>query len=237
MGSFTYQIPVPGSTLNSIADPQISTALQVLLAWGNGNIDTNNLSAAALQALATTSTVTSLPGGPYDGQEIRFVADASNGVIWHFRYRAASASTYKWEFIGGPPLYAVADTSGVLSSTGSYQDISSGAGPSLTLPTLPNGGDFDVEVLAWAEVNNSGQVGSTLMSYAVGATAALDTDAATFTSNSSGFVGANVASKRRKTAIAGGTTFTSKYKANGSLTAGACQWANRVMAITPVRVG
>jgi hypothetical protein len=47
MGSFTYAIPVPGTDMNSIADPEIATALNTLLTWGNGNIDTNNLSSAA----------------------------------------------------------------------------------------------------------------------------------------------------------------------------------------------
>jgi len=42
-----------------------------------------------------------LPVLPYDGQEIYYIADATNGVIWHLRYRAASASAYKWEFLGG----------------------------------------------------------------------------------------------------------------------------------------
>src|SRR4030095_11342304 len=45
--------------------------------------------------------VSALPGSPFDGQEIYYLADATNSVIWHLRYRAGSSSAYKWEFIGG----------------------------------------------------------------------------------------------------------------------------------------
>lgn len=43
--------------------------------------------------------VTSLPANPVDGQEIYFLADSTNGIIWHLRYRVASS---KWEYVGGP---------------------------------------------------------------------------------------------------------------------------------------
>jgi hypothetical protein len=49
-------------------------------------------------------TVTSLPGSPYDGQIIDYLVDATLGIVWRFRYRSASASSSKWEFLGGPPL-------------------------------------------------------------------------------------------------------------------------------------
>jgi hypothetical protein len=50
--------------------------------------------------------VTSLPTtGLYDGMEVYYLADATNGVIWHLRYRTGGG-TYKWEVIGGAPLVA-----------------------------------------------------------------------------------------------------------------------------------
>lgn len=63
-------------------------------------------SAAAIKAsqLDNGSTVTSLPGTPYNGQEINFLADATAGVVWRLKYRSASAHASKWEFIGGPKL-------------------------------------------------------------------------------------------------------------------------------------
>jgi hypothetical protein len=47
MGTISYTIPVPGTDLNSVADPEIATALTTLLTLVNGNIDTNNISPIA----------------------------------------------------------------------------------------------------------------------------------------------------------------------------------------------
>lgn len=49
--------------------------------------------------------VTALPTNPVDGQEVYFVADAANSIVWHLRYRAATPGSYKWEYVGGPPIY------------------------------------------------------------------------------------------------------------------------------------
>lgn len=41
----------------------------------------------------------------------------SNGTRWQFQYNAGSASTYKWEFIGGPDLVAAPASPGTTSAT------------------------------------------------------------------------------------------------------------------------
>lgn len=48
--------------------------------------------------------VTALPAVPLHDDEIVFVADATNGVLWHLRYNGQSASAFKWEFMGGSPI-------------------------------------------------------------------------------------------------------------------------------------
>jgi microcystin-dependent protein len=48
MGTISYVVPVAGTDLNSIADPEISTALTTILTWANGGIDASNLSSAFL---------------------------------------------------------------------------------------------------------------------------------------------------------------------------------------------
>jgi hypothetical protein len=78
--------------------------------------------------------VSALPSSPIDGQEVYFAADAANGVIWHLRYRAASASAYKWEFLGGAPLVHRIDTDEQLAAgTAAYVDAPT-VGPTLTTP-------------------------------------------------------------------------------------------------------
>lgn len=80
---------------------------------------------------------TSLPASPIDGQVYHYVADATNGIIWQMRYRSASASTYKWEWVGGGELRAELRTTGSTTST-SYVDLP-GAGLSLV---APRAGDY-----------------------------------------------------------------------------------------------
>ena len=95
----------------------------------------------SLNARAPASTVTVLPGSPVDGQIVNFLADATNGVIWRLRWRAAGG-TYKWEYIGGSPLAAerMADETVVSFATNSWGAFNAND-PQVTSP-LP--GDYRV---------------------------------------------------------------------------------------------
>lgn len=79
--------------------------------------------------------VTSLPSNAIDGQEVRYLADNTNGIIWNFRYRAGSGSTYKWEFIGGPPLSQYDSTQYSTTSTSLVR-------PGSSEITTPLSGDY-----------------------------------------------------------------------------------------------
>jgi hypothetical protein len=93
---------------------------------------------ADIQALANSVSTTlaasgtALPASPIDGQEFNFVADATNGVVWTFRYRAASPSAHKWEFVGGAPLRSTVATSETIGQK-AWVD-SATIGPTITLP-------------------------------------------------------------------------------------------------------
>jgi hypothetical protein len=80
--------------------------------------------------------VTDLPASPVDGQEVYFLVSPTLGIFWHMRYRAASASAYKWEFLGGSPLYAAYDSvaSAMAITSNAFIDAPDGNGPSLTVP-------------------------------------------------------------------------------------------------------
>ncbi len=70
---------------------------------------------------------------PYDGQEVYLLADATKGILWHFRYRTASPSPYKWEFLGGAPL--AHDPAGSYTTTSNnYVDPPDASGPSVIVP-------------------------------------------------------------------------------------------------------
>jgi hypothetical protein len=89
--------------------------------------------------LVAPATVTSLPSSPIDGQQIYYVADATNGVVWHLRYRAASGSTHKWEFVGGGKIVLGPQGSLQLTTASTWTAVT--GGPTLTIP-LP--GDYRI---------------------------------------------------------------------------------------------
>ena len=58
MTTLSYTVPTAGSTLNSVADPQLSTALTTILSWAT-TIDQTNITNAFAQAIsANTGTQT-----------------------------------------------------------------------------------------------------------------------------------------------------------------------------------
>jgi len=170
-------------------------------------------------------TVTVLPASPVDGQEINFLADPTNGVEWRLRYRAASASAYKWEFLGGPPLYnEVLAYEGAPSST--YGSLGT-PGPTITLP-VPNGGDFDV---TFGAVLSAGSVNvQAFMGIATSSSPASDTFAAT--SNLPAYSVGSLAGAIHGLGLTGAVV--ANYRTNGG---NAASYLHRYMRVTPVRVG
>lgn len=74
------------------------------------------------------------PASPADGDLWCLPVDTTNGVMWMFRYRAASASAYKWEFVGGAPIKSEGGAASNVTGT-TYVDF----GVSIT---LPRAGDY-----------------------------------------------------------------------------------------------
>lgn len=172
--------------------------------------------------------VTALPTSPADRQEVYFqsTAMASNGEIWHLRYNAASASSHKWEFLGGSELvgFTLAEES---RANAAYGDLSGGAtGPSVALPLA---GDYDITIGARSYCVTNGAQG--YMSYAT-ASAAADADGFDVYALTGG-VGTipNHLTTRRKTGLTA-VTITAKYK----VSTGTAYFSNRVLRARPVRV-
>ena len=169
--------------------------------------------------------VTSLPSSPIDGQECYYLADDANGVIWHLRYRAASASPYKWEVVGGSALHAYVAARQTKAAGGAFGALAT-AGPSITVPVA---GDYRVQV-------SSHQIppGATFAvhSYDVGGTGALEADGAYSTIRTAGDVWSLTSPEVLKT-VAASTAFVSKYMTSPL----GCDFMSRSMRVTPVRVG
>lgn len=89
--------------------------------------------AEGLRCALAPSLVSALPGSPIDGQEVYYqnTAMGNAGIVWTFRYRAASASIHKWEFVGGPKW--VAGPSGSINFAKAEEKALT-VGPEITIP-------------------------------------------------------------------------------------------------------
>jgi hypothetical protein len=168
---------------------------------------------------------TTLPANPYDGQEAILVDNISNpSYQWRFRFNASSTSTYKWEFIGGSEASAYVGTSESTAS-GTYTDLAT-VGPTVT---VPRAGDYWIEISA--NLNNAGVNGVANMSFAVGATAALQADAVQVFS-ATGSTTIFACRSILKTGVAVATALTMKYMAQNQTV----PFQLRQMRVRPVRV-
>ena len=130
-GSAWVAIPGGGGGAGVHVDPVAPSDTEML--W----IDTDEWGGVSAAGL-----VTSLPSSPVDGQECYYqnAAMATDGLVWHLRYRSAGG-TYKWEFVGGPALLA-ATTVATLSMgrIGTTVYVASGS------VTVPLAGEYDTEI-------------------------------------------------------------------------------------------
>lgn len=165
------------------------------------------------------------PTNPSDGDIWIAVVDATNGIRWQFQYNAASASAYRWEFIGG--AYMTAAVAGNESTTStSYGDLTT-TGPSIV---LPRSGDYHLDF--YTEINNA--VGS-FATPKFGSAAAADADRAQI--GSGAITGADRMSLSRfglvKTGLSAADTVKLQYK---SVSGGSATYANRTLRLIPIRV-
>lgn len=177
-------------------------------------------------SLLAPTVVTSLPGSPTDGQEVYYVADAANGVLWHLRYRAAASGSFKWEFLGGTELYASNDTLQTAITSATY--IAPTAPISLTLPLA---GDYMFTVMANVWNANSGFY-NTWLSYAATGDSQATADARGATSAISP-VSVSAAKTTRITSVAG-AQYNERVRVDSG---GSATISGRRLMARPVRVG
>lgn len=173
------------------------------------------------------SPVTALPQSPSDGQECYYIADSTNGVIWHLKYNAAGAGSYKWWYVGGPPLFAAVDTDEALATgTAIWVNLATD-GPTITLPL---GGDFmwRGHFDAYAAVATTASAGASINN----ADPAVNffMDAPIFTNGAA----CTVTSIHRTTGRTAADTVKLKYLRNPTQ---AFNFRWRTLEVTPIRVG
>ncbi len=138
-------IPTGSAILSSTHDTNysaIQSAVNEIIAALNSGVSGQQLLSAGGAALqwgmkVTAQTIASgPPASPSDGDIWIATSVDANGTVWQFRYNA-SETTYKWEFIGGPPIRA---TDGTVRSTTSTTFVDFGT-PSPTL-SIARAGDY-----------------------------------------------------------------------------------------------
>lgn len=180
--------------------------------------------------------VSSLPSSAADGQEIYYQADGTNGVIWHLRYRSGSSSSYKWEFIGGPPLTSASNettTTGVNISNVTWSSID-GNDPTLTVPLA---GDYRISHHAVTSIGLGGgttqaiglRYGATEPSLTIRGTVRSGVD----TANLAIPMSADII----KTALTASTSITQRYYQDSGGLRNITRFGVASLSAVPVRVG
>lgn len=173
--------------------------------------------------------VASLPRSPKDGDEVYFVADSANGVVWHLRYRAASASAYKWEVVGGSPMTNAIATGQIGNAGTDFGDLGT-VGPTLVAPLA---GDYICASKAVYRTATGTAFGATRI-WVTGDPVTGWSDGDTIGSDPIN-VYVTLASSIKRTGVASGNTIKLQYAGFG--TGANTTWDKRYLSILPVRVG
>jgi hypothetical protein len=177
-------------------------------------------------ATGVASLVTSLPGSPADGDEVLYTDSLTVPTyVWRLRYIAA-ATTYRWYYVGGPPVAVSIATAEATTST-TYAALTT-PGPTFTTPLA---GDWDVG----PEFTFQGAAGASriAMSFDIGGTGAVDANASMHASSMTAKLERSPRRVTRITGVAASTALTSKYKSTDA-TSMTC--SDRMITVQPFRV-
>ena len=168
----------------------------------------------------------SLPAAARDGDEIYYLADSVNGIIWHLRYRE-STSGYRWELIDGGYLYSAVEATQTIGAAPGWFDLTT-AGPDVTLPLA---GDYDIDF--GCQVIPAQNQSSALMGIAYGAAWSTSLASTNMQVNVATGTIVSVARSVRFTGAVAAALLRARYYSAG----GAHQWGGRYLRVRPVRVG
>jgi hypothetical protein len=205
-------------------------AWDAYVAGNISNITGKAFVAGAANIFTAPTRVSALPANPYDGQEVYFVADAANGVIWHLRYNASSPSAYKWECVGGDPLLQHQGAAEVSVAT---PGVNTWANPTPALSvTTPLAGDYKVD--HGSSIASGNVSGNVMLGLRFGATDQA-ADASRPLSTSTGGAWAHLTDEVTLTGLAANTVLIQRMQMTVAPPAFYVRGGR--IAITPVRVG
>lgn len=209
-------------------------------AYLGGDVVTyNGVDYLAVNASTGQTPPAAIGGGVGIGTALPAAGDGTEYVLvdsltaptyaWRFKYVASISDAYKWLCVGGAAALVEVPTAESAGLTTAAYNATTTPGPSFTVPragiyTVAHG--FTSEYVSGANV-------ALLMSYDIGATGAVDADAArAWMTTMAVQFGTSPARERAKTLTAG-TALVSKYR---YYNAGGSAFSNRWLRVMPVRV-
>jgi hypothetical protein len=233
-GSGNHAIRVAGGSRGSAASTN-----RITLVPGAGNFVAGSRAtlygvSATPQPVGGASIIPRLTSGqmsalvPFDGQVIDLIADATNGINWRLRYNANSASAYKWEFVGGPPMLSDVQTLEAFAGTNAYGACPTD-GPAII---VPRAGDYVAQFNA--ESYNTISPGTNWISPKHGAAGTSDNDSSVSYLPSGSTSLATHYRSLWLTALPASTDIHMYYKV--STTANTGNFRKRELRVTPIRV-
>jgi hypothetical protein len=177
----------------------------------------------------SASAGTTFPGSPSDGDVFIINADITNGVKWMFQYRSAGG-TYKWEYIGGSPMFVEDNDSRTLTNQTTYANLPTDP-MSLTLPAIK--GEFFITIEGNLVTGTAGLNGVHL-SYAINNPTSADVAASDNWSISEAFTvtGGDLSKATKQTVADASATIEEKARTTGNFTG---TFAKRRLRVEPIR--
>lgn len=124
----------------SVAGAPVETQVHAAATYSTPASVATAIAAQGLPKITASAMSGGPPASPNNGDIWIATAVDTNGTAWQFRFNSGSSSTYKWQFIGGAPLFSGVIGSLNLSTTG-QTDLT--GGPTIA---LPRSGDYLVDI-------------------------------------------------------------------------------------------
>jgi hypothetical protein len=217
-----------------LLEPGVPTALDVQSLRVSGATTLGQLIATGLAQLAQLTVdgrrvyppieAANPPANPQNGDEWILVVDPTVGIVWRFRYRAAAALPYRWEFVGGSPNKN--EILGQQVSTSSTTPVDLG-GPVLT---VPRAGDY---IVRWGASPFGPPTGNPNLNTDLFVAGVFPgNENRLFWNNSSGQHQGSGMREITLHNLAAGTELRLRY----SVQSGTGYWNNRTLYVQPIRV-
>jgi len=174
--------------------------------------------------VAQFNALTGLEGtkGSVAPDEVYLEVDSTNGIQWHLAYESGE-TTYKWRFLGGPPMVSSISASESANFNGTWGDLTTIIGV-----TNPRAGDF----YCLATANPVCGAGTdTLFTSVTAGVVAGSGPMATGATLTAGAQGSHTV-QGVKPAVAASTSIRIRYSGGNQSNS----WANRVLAVWPNRL-